>query len=404
MDEVIERETMEFDVVIVGAGPAGLAAAIRLKQLAAETGKDISVVVLEKGSQVGAHILSGAVIDPVALDRLLPDWREQDSPLQTEVSEDRFYYLTEKSGIGFPSFLMPPLMSNHGCYIGSLGSLCRWLGEQAEALGVEIYPGISVTDAMFGPNGEVEGVITGDMGVARDGTHKDSYTPGIALTGKYTLLAEGARGSLTKQLISRFSLDAESGPQKYGIGLKELWEVPKEKHKPWPRAAHHGLAAARPHRRRLVPLSFRREPGVGRLRRASRLRQSLHQPVQGISARQAASAHRRPSRRRQAHLLWRARADRRRLAGDPAPRLSRRCADRLRCRLHERAAHQGQPQRHALRHDGGGSGVRRDRRRALARRARRLRGSRQGQLHGDGAQESAQRQAAMVAASARGSA
>jgi electron-transferring-flavoprotein dehydrogenase len=232
LDEVIERETMEFDVVIVGAGPAGLAAAIRLKQLAAETGKDVSVVVLEKGSQVGAHILSGAVIDPVALDRLLPDWREQDSPLQTEVTEDRFYYLTEKGGIGFPSFLMPPLMSNHGCYIGSLGSLCRWLGEQAEALGVEIYPGISVTDAMFGPNGEVEGVITGDMGVARDGAHKDSYTPGIALSGKYTLLAEGARGSLTKQLIRRFSLDAESGPQKYGIGLKELWEIPKEKHKP----------------------------------------------------------------------------------------------------------------------------------------------------------------------------
>ena len=227
-----ERETMEFDVVIVGAGPAGLAAAIRLKQLGAETGKDVSVVVLEKGSQVGAHILSGAVIDPVALDRLLPQWRKQDSPLQTQVSEDRFYYLTENSGIGFPSFLMPPLMSNHGCYIGSLGSLCRWLGEQAEALGIEIYPGISVTDAMFGPNGEVEGVITGDMGVARDGTHKDSYTPGIALTGKYTLLAEGARGSLTKQLIRRFSLDAESGPQKYGIGLKELWEVPKEKHRP----------------------------------------------------------------------------------------------------------------------------------------------------------------------------
>jgi electron-transferring-flavoprotein dehydrogenase len=231
LDDVTERETMEFDVVIVGAGPAGLAAAIRLKQLAAETGKDVSVVVLEKGSQVGAHILSGAVIDPVALDRLLPQWREQDSPLQTQVSEDRFYYLTENSGIGFPSFLMPPLMSNHGCYIGSLGSLCRWLGEQAEALGVEIYPGISVTDAIFGPNGEVEGVITGDMGVARDGTHKDSYTPGIALTGKYTLLAEGARGSLTKQLIRRFSLDAESGPQKYGIGLKELWEVPREKHR-----------------------------------------------------------------------------------------------------------------------------------------------------------------------------
>jgi electron-transferring-flavoprotein dehydrogenase len=232
LNDVAERETMEFDVVIVGAGPAGLAAAIRLKQLAAEQNKEISVVVLEKGAEVGAHILSGAVIDPVALDRLLPDWREQESPLTTQVTEDRFYYLGEKGGLPIPSLLMPPLMSNHGCYIGSLGSLCRWLGQQAEGLGVEIYPGIAVTQAIFGPNGQVEGVITGDMGVARDGTHKDSYTPGIALRGKYTLLAEGARGSLTKQLIKRFDLDAESGPQKFGIGLKELWEVSKEKHRP----------------------------------------------------------------------------------------------------------------------------------------------------------------------------
>jgi electron-transferring-flavoprotein dehydrogenase len=223
---------MEFDVVIVGAGPAGLAAAIRLKQLAAERGKDVSVVVLEKGSEVGAHILSGAVIDPVGLDRLLPDWRNMGSPLTTEVTEDRFYYLWKTGNFRVPNILMPPLMSNHGCYTGSLGALTKWLAEHAEALGVEIYPGFAVTDVIFGANGEVEGVITGDMGVARDGSHKDNYTPGIALTGKYTLFAEGARGSLSKMLIGKLGLDAESGPQKFGIGLKELWEVPAEKHKP----------------------------------------------------------------------------------------------------------------------------------------------------------------------------
>ncbi|MFO7476940.1 MAG: electron transfer flavoprotein-ubiquinone oxidoreductase [Methyloceanibacter sp.] len=223
---------MEFDVVIVGAGPAGLAAAIRLKQLAAEQGKEISVVVLEKGSEVGAHILSGAVIDPAGLDRLLPGWRNMGSPLTTEVSEDRFYYLWQTGGIRLPNLLMPPLMNNHGCYTGSLGSLTRWLAEQAEGLGIEIYPGFAVTDVIFAANGAVEGVITGDMGVARDGSHKDSYTPGIALTGKYTLFAEGARGSLSKMLIRKLGLDAESGPQKFGIGLKELWEVPPEKYKP----------------------------------------------------------------------------------------------------------------------------------------------------------------------------
>ena len=230
--ETAERETMEFDVVIVGAGPAGLAAAIRLKQLAAEKSRDVSVVVLEKGSDVGAHILSGAVIDPVALDRLLPDWRTMGSPLTTEVTEDRFYYLWRTGGIRVPNIFMPPLMSNHGCYIGSLGALTKWLAEQAETLGVEIYPGFAVTDVMFGANGAVEGVITGDMGVARDGSHKDNYTPGIALGGKYTLFAEGARGSLSKMVIGKLGLDAESGPQKFGIGLKELWEVPAAKRKP----------------------------------------------------------------------------------------------------------------------------------------------------------------------------
>jgi len=227
----IERETMEFDVVIVGAGPAGLAAATRLKQLAAEKDKELSVVILEKGSEVGAHILSGAVIDPVGLNKLIPDWRDKDSPLTTKVSEDRFYYLWKTGGFRVPNILMPPLMSNHGCYIGSLGSLCRWLAEQAEGLGVEVYPGFSVVDVIFGSDGAIEGVITGDMGVARDGSHKDNYTPGIAITGKYTLFAEGARGSLSKMLIRKLGLDAESGPQKFGIGLKELWEVPAEKHK-----------------------------------------------------------------------------------------------------------------------------------------------------------------------------
>ena len=227
----IKRETMEFDVVIVGAGPAGLAAAIRLKQLAAEKDKELSVVVLEKGSEVGAHILSGAVIDPVGLNKLIPDWRDKDLPLTTKVSEDRFYYLWKTGGFRVPNILMPPLMSNHGCYIGSLGSLCRWLAEQAEGLGVEVYPGFSVVDVIFGSDGAIEGVITGDMGVARDGSHKDNYTPGIAITGKYTLFAEGARGSLSKMLIRKLGLDAESGPQKFGIGLKELWEVPAEKHK-----------------------------------------------------------------------------------------------------------------------------------------------------------------------------
>ncbi|RTL55374.1 MAG: electron transfer flavoprotein-ubiquinone oxidoreductase [Bradyrhizobiaceae bacterium] len=228
-DTLAPRDSMEFDVVIVGAGPAGLAAAIRLKQ----TNSDLSIVIVEKGSEVGAHIMSGAVIDPVALDKLLPEWRDDaDCPLKTQVTDDRFYWLTANAAFRLPSFLMPPLMNNHHCYIGSLGDLCRWLAPQAEALGVEIYPGFAATEIIYGENGEVRGIATGDMGVARDGSHKPSFTRGMELLGKYTLFAEGARGSLSKQLIAKFSLDKTSAPPKFGIGLKEIWQIDPAKHKP----------------------------------------------------------------------------------------------------------------------------------------------------------------------------
>ena len=226
--ELPAREAMEFDVVIVGAGPAGLAAAIRLKQLNPE----LAVVVVEKGSEVGAHILSGAVIDPIGLDRLLPDWRNEDTPLKTPVTEDRFYWLGPAGSVRVPNFLLPPLMSNHGAFIVSLGNVCRWLATKAEALGVEIYPGFAAAEVLFGENGEVAGVATGDMGIGKQGQHKDSFTRGMELRAKYTLLAEGARGSLSKQIIRRFELDKGREPQKFGIGLKELWKVAPEKHQP----------------------------------------------------------------------------------------------------------------------------------------------------------------------------
>jgi electron-transferring-flavoprotein dehydrogenase len=221
-----DRESMAFDVVIVGAGPAGLAAAIRLKQ----RDPDISVVVLEKGSEVGAHILSGAVIDPVGLSKLIPDWKERGAPVTQAVTEDRFLWLGPAGSLRLPNLLMPPLMSNHGNYIVSLGDLCRWLGEQAEALGVEVFPGFAAVETLHDDSGAVTGVATGDMGIGKDGAAKPGFQRGMALEAKYTLIAEGARGSLAKSLISRFGLARE--PQKYGIGLKELWRVDPARHRP----------------------------------------------------------------------------------------------------------------------------------------------------------------------------
>ena len=228
-----ERESMPYDVVIVGAGPAGLTAAIRLKQLAAEAGSELSVCVLEKGSEVGAHILSGAVVDPRAMDELIPDWRDTDCPLaQTPVTDNYHWVLTKKGKINLPHLWTPPFLHNKGAYTVSLANLCRWLAGRAEELGVEIFPGFAAAEILFHDDGRVMGVATGDMGVARDGTHKPDYTPGLEIHAKYTFFSEGARGHLTRQVVGRFDLDRDSQPQTYGLGIKELWDVAPEKHVP----------------------------------------------------------------------------------------------------------------------------------------------------------------------------
>ena len=341
----MSRESMEFDVVIVGAGPAGLAAAIRLRQLAEETGREISVTVLEKGSEVGAHILSGAVFEPRALDELIPDWKEKGAPLNTPARADEFRYLTRKGGIRMPGAFLPPQMRNHGNYIISLGNLCRWLGQQAEELGVEVYPGFAAAEVLYHEDGRVKGVATGDMGIARGRHPEGELRAGRraarevhAVRRRRPRLAHQATGRAVRSAQARGPADLRHRAQG-GLGDRAR-QAPAG-----PDPAQLRLAAGQPHLRRLLPLSLRREPGLDRLRRGTRLREPAPFALRRVPTLQDPSADPPRARRGPAAGLRRARDQRGRIPVDPGNRLPWRCVDRL-CRgLPQRAQDQGQPQR-----------------------------------------------------------
>jgi electron-transferring-flavoprotein dehydrogenase len=366
---------MPYDVVIVGAGPSGLAAAIRLKQLAAVGGQELSVCILEKGSEVGAHILSGAVVDPRALDELLPDWRD-DCPLAaTPVTENHHWILTEKGRASFPEFITPPYLHNKGTYTGSLGNLCRWLAGKAEELGVEIFPGFAAAEILYNDDGSVKGVATGDMGVARDGTHKPDYAPGLELHAKYTLFGEGVRGHLSKQLQRQFDLCRDAQPQVYGIGIKELWDIDPANHVPgkvihtqgWPLkdGESNGGGFLYHQADGQVALGF-----VVWLNYKNPYLSPFHE-MQRWKTHPAIAAILKGGKR----VSYGARAISDGGWQSVPKGDARRRADRRHRRLPQCAAHQGHPHRDEVRDDGRRSRFRRDPVRALGRRAHRLSGS-----------------------------
>lgn len=346
--EAEARESIDTDVLIVGAGPAGLSAAIRIKQLAAEQNANIEVTIVEKAAEVGGHIISGAILDPVGLDELIPDWRQRGAPAGVEVTTDRFSFLTRKSGFTFPDFLLPPQTKTKNARIISLGELCKWLAEQAEALGVEIYPSTAAVDVTTNADGAVTGIITGDLGVAKDGTQTDGYAQGIALNAKYTLLGEGARGSLSKKLIERFDLASEAAPQSYSLGIKEIWQVPEDQHEEgriehfigWPLNAKTNGGGFLYHAAdkkifigQVTYLNYA-NPTLSPFNEFQRFKThpKVRKHIEGgtrisYGARVLSSGG---------------------LASHSRPGIPRWCVDRLRCRLHECATFEGHSFRHAL--------------------------------------------------------